>query len=438
MKKNQKKSKTFFQALLLFFLTLAFSLSVSGVVLAEGEGEGEGEGDDAGTSQGDPTASGDPTSNGFGGTAAGGSVGEGACGNPDGNGPEDVSTNPAPPPPPSSSSVCPGSCTDWSSWSACSATCSVGQSGTVTGTQTSTRTCTSGVNICTQYATPNDYYSGDECLASACSYSSVEQSQSQSCSVTCTVVTACVPGAWTPDPSEHCAGDFFTQSNGCDTRQEVGTADCGTSSCTPSCGTWIPTSSWSAACGSVSRDRSRTCVAADCSTYTETGVQTSYIDCSCTPTSWSPDPSGYCDTVSVPQVSNCGTTRTVLGTQSCTTACIPNSWTPDPNTVCAGESFIQDSNCPGVSQSATGTLTCGVDECQNGPGDTVYEYCIGDDIYGRYRQVLRGCSVGGCYENNAFCTSHGPLEECESGYTCQQIDTYNAECVPKSSNWTEI
>jgi hypothetical protein len=50
---------------------------------------------------------------------------------------------------------------------------------------------------------------------------------------------------------------------------------------------------------------------------------------------------------------------------------------------------------------------------------------------------LRGCGVGACYANSSYC-GQAEDESCEAGYTCKAIDSRNAECVPKSTGWTEI
>jgi len=408
-----QKTKYFSQASLAFCLVLVFSLFV-GVVSVQATG---------GMSAAD------------GGTDGGANDGVGAdCGNPDGAdlAPDGGGGTP-------NSTNCSPSCSSWTPWSACSTNCG-------TGTQTRTRQCTDQkfnyeLMMCVQDGsryTENDSRSCTD--NSGC--------PPPTCSASCTSWSAW--SSWSSD----CGSSSRTRTRTC-TRTDCSTwidsdsqqryVDC--TVCTPSCGTWIVTSPWSPSCGSVSRSTARTCVNADCSTYSETGTQTGYIDCSvpsCTPTNWTPDPSGTCNTDTVTQTSNCGTYRTVSGTMDCSTPpppppCIPNTWTPNPNTVCNGENFSQTSNCPGVTRNATGSLTCPADDCQNGSGDQLYEYCVGDDIWGRYRQINWSCVtvMGGCISNNSTC-DNGLIQECESGYTCREVDAYNAECVPKSSNWMEI
>ncbi|MFO7807109.1 MAG: hypothetical protein R6V40_01650 [Candidatus Moraniibacteriota bacterium] len=72
---------------------------------------------------------------------------------------------------------------------------------------------------------------------------------------------------------------------------------------------------------------------------------------------------------------------------------------------------------------------CGFNYCDTG-GD-VYEYCVGDSVYGVYDYANRGCSGGSCYTNWNYnsCENHF-IENCGSDYcdswgpwTCQDGDT---------------
>lgn len=76
----------------------------------------------------------------------------------------------------------------------------------------------------------------------------------------------------------------------------------------------------------------------------------------CVETTWTPDSSLTCTGANVTQTSNCGTTRTTLGTKTGGTCCTSTSWSPGVETVCLNTSFVQTDNCS-ATRSATGTKT---------------------------------------------------------------------------------
>jgi len=80
----------------------------------------------------------------------------------------------------------------------------------------------------------------------------------------------------------------------------------------------------------------------------------------CTVSSWTPLTTTKCSGVSFTQISNCGTTRSAVGTKTLDECCSVSTWTPATTTKCSGISFIQTSNC-GTTRSAVGTKTTG--EC---------------------------------------------------------------------------
>ena len=80
----------------------------------------------------------------------------------------------------------------------------------------------------------------------------------------------------------------------------------------------------------------------------EGSFDTGPISC-CTDSSWSPDPSTVCSGQGFTQTSNCGNTRSAVGTENDTV------WNPNPNTVCAGQAFTQTGATCGQTRGATGT-----------------------------------------------------------------------------------
>lgn len=75
-----------------------------------------------------------------------------------------------------------------------------------------------------------------------------------------------------------------------------------------------------------------------------------------TSSSWSPAADSVCQGVSYTQTSNCGATRSAVGSRTCA-SCDANAWSPASNTVCDGESFTQTNEC-GTTRSASGTQSC--------------------------------------------------------------------------------
>ena len=77
----------------------------------------------------------------------------------------------------------------------------------------------------------------------------------------------------------------------------------------------------------------------------------------CTDTVWTPDPSTQNLGTTFTQTSNCGTTRSAVGTKDPVVVppvCVDTTWTPDPSTQNLGTTFTQTSNC-GATRSAVGT-----------------------------------------------------------------------------------
>lgn len=102
---------------------------------------------------------------------------------------------------------------------------------------------------------------------------------------------------------------------------------------------------------------------------------------SCVDTTWSPDPSLTCAGTNLTQTSNCGNTRTNLGTKTGSGCCVSTTWTPNTDTVCVNTAFVQTDNCS-ATRSATGTktgdtcTTC-ADETWSPAANTV---CNGEDV----------------------------------------------------------
>jgi tetratricopeptide (TPR) repeat protein len=97
----------------------------------------------------------------------------------------------------------------------------------------------------------------------------------------------------------------------------------------------------------------------------------------CSDSSWSPDPSTVCVGTNFTQTSNCGNTRTAIGT-------LPDSsWSPDPSTVCVGTNFTQTGNC-GTTRSATGTLSAVPGNCGTSFDGT---YCSDGSITSRCNSI---------------------------------------------------
>jgi len=197
------------------------------------------------------------------------------------------------------------------------------------------------------------------------------------------------------------------------------------------------------------------CKLSDCS---DTAIPTSRpcaIPECCNDTSWDPPTTSYCLYYPFSQTSNCENVRTAYGTKD---NCEPDHCRDEeePYLFCQnndlyGKYDYWDSEgcnvntCLGrVIWNSCGDYKeeeCGNDECFAGDPNEEYEYCQDGNIWHKYRKILRGCGVieggNGCYENDSYC-NEDLKKACEVGYTCKAVDSRNAECVSKSTTWTEI
>jgi hypothetical protein len=165
----------------------------------------------------------------------------------------------------------------------------------------------------------------------------------------------------------------------------------------------------------------------------------------CIVSSWSPATSTVCSGKSFPQISNCGTTQTAWGSFNCS---LPGystfNYSCSANTLTTTQRFY---TYPCVS-GACGSPTLASQNSVNESCDTSRQTCADGLLKSRcidastlesYKEYNEGtCSVssGACLESTKECDS---VEEiCESGYTCKATGTDTADCVPKSSSWTEV
>jgi hypothetical protein len=165
----------------------------------------------------------------------------------------------------------------------------------------------------------------------------------------------------------------------------------------------------------------------------------------CIDTSWSPATSTVCSGTPFPQTSNCGTTRTDWGSFNCS---LPGYSTFNhscsANTLTTTERFY---TYPCVS-GACGSPTLASQNSVNESCDTARQTCADGllksrcidastlESYKEYNEGTCSVSTGACLESTKECDS---VEEiCESGYTCKATGTDTADCVPKSSSWTEV
>lgn len=96
---------------------------------------------------------------------------------------------------------------------------------------------------------------------------------------------------------------------------------------------------------------------------------------------------------------------------------------------------------PGKGAGCWDEEHCGTATCKNSYD---YEYCNGAEIWAKtmgYEDICRSNSLG-CGENFKECHDYW-VEDCKAGYTCKVtgVDTFgydDAECIPKSSTWTEV
>ena len=219
--------------------------------------------------------------------------------------------------------------------------------------------------------------------------------------------------------------------------------------CTASCvvGSW---STCSASCDGGTQVRTISCTRSDCTTETSNQSRLCNDQPCCNDVSWNPPTRSYCPGYSFTQTSNCGTPREATGTKNCSGDYCNTSASPhlycQSNDVYGVYNYWNATGCSVGSclgswiWNSCGTFKsqeCGVDECKAGDPDEEYEYCQDGDVWHKYTKILRGCGVGACYANSSYC-GQAEDESCEAGYTCKAIDSRNAECVPKSTGWTEI
>lgn len=144
----------------------------------------------------------------------------------------------------------------------------------------------------------------------------VNTTQTSNCGTTRTLSgtkVCCTDTTWTPNQSTICTGTPVTQISNCGmSRQVYGTKNCacvpdGTITCSPDCPTVCgkPASTIATCKDSCTKSTTKQCAATE--------------SCVCTDTNWSPDPNQYCPGIQVNQQSNCGRTRMMDGTKSCST-----------------------------------------------------------------------------------------------------------------------
>lgn len=169
----------------------------------------------------------------------------------------------------------------------------------------------------------------------------------------------------------------------------------------------------------------------------------------CVSTSWSPARSTVCLGQSFTQTGNCGDIRPTTGTKTCSgTMCstpayscsTANVWSKYSNwltnTCSSGNCSYQITTVGGCNSSQD----CGTATCQNSYD---YEYCNNSEIRAKtmgYDDICRSDSSG-CGTSLRECNDYF-IEECQPGYICRitGVDPAgrdDAECIPKSSSWTE-
>jgi hypothetical protein len=206
----------------------------------------------------------------------------------------------------------------------------------------------------------------------------------------------------------------------------------------------------------------------------------------CEETTWTPaiDPSLVCDTVSITETSNCGTTRmtfgtkssteytllqiaedvcsgeviyeqnecgdarvsAIVGTKDCTEQCDCEDtvWTPDVDVMCLGESYYQTSNC-GNKRTAVGTY-----EPQCPPLDNFFEGVEVLDYCGNSCGEGTKCVPGGdtLCENEAACNNgqigpcifpnSGECLDCDGLTTCAGNEIcVGGDCVQNTEDCTD-
>lgn len=180
---------------------------------------------------------------------------------------------------------------------------------------------------------------------------------------------------WTPDPSIKCGS--FTQTSNCNTTQSAtGGLTCGSGQtcynnacCTPktktaACGTKCSGSA-SDGCGS-----NITCDSSVCSSPDTCGGGGVVGQCGCTQTTWTPDVTNICGSITQTTVQCGGATRTVIGNKTCSSSqtcynnsccapatCSANNWECGKhNNNCGGE--IDCGGCSGLLDFCNSSGKC--------------------------------------------------------------------------------
>jgi hypothetical protein len=139
------------------------------------------------------------------------------------------------------------------------------------------------------------------------------------------------------------------------------------------------------------------------------------------------------------------------GSYSCSGGftCTPPSYSCSADNVWTKESLPQLLNCFGYPASClttTGpaslcsdTKTCGTATCRDGYLVTV---CHDGNVHEQTRGIKETCSldpIDPCGEELVDCgpADPTPKEICETGYICKEINSDEAECVPKTATWIE-
>ena len=203
------------------------------------------------------------------------------------------------------------------------------------------------------------------------------------------------------DSDSHCSGTTYHSSNGCGSC--TGTKTDGVC-CTPAfdnsaCATYgVTCGSYDAGCG----------VTVNCGscTYPLTCVNG---NCSCTDSSWSPDPSTVCSGTSFTQTSNCGRTQSSTGTKTDGACCTPTNSGCAAST-CTGTScwngcaYIAGTKTGGTccvpTNSACAASTCSTTTCNDGckdiPGTKTGCTQCGNGVVEGSEQCDNGSSNGAC------------------------------------------
>ena len=151
--------------------------------------------------------------------------------------------------------------------------------------------------------------------------------QSDGCGHTQGAVGTYSGGTFAPDPGTVCIGTSFIQTNGCSSRTAVGTK-----------GSWVP--STQRFCSGQTFTQTNSC---NVTTRLSVGTDEGF---------WHPPESLQCLGVTFTQTSTCGLTRTAVGTSA-------GLWRPDESQVCSGQKFTKKNTCTHATQLTIGTYSGG-------------------------------------------------------------------------------